>query len=107
MPHPPNQKAYDHIYNLWAEVLKIGLLMYRRKTDYTINFPQAGKDTLYNAANMVAKDPDFDQLEPRAIAPIGLKVRLAWTPHVMEHTFKDHKLVNHNTITFARVLLMK
>ena len=99
-------EAKQGMFTLWEEALRIGQVMYSTTSLFSTDFPPVGEASFFNPANMVNRDPGFDQ-DPRTLGQMGLKIRLAITPVVTETNIEisGSRVVKY--LCFAGVLLKR
>ena len=97
--------AWGHFHQLWEEAMKIGMTMLRRESFFEFSFPPVGNNVFFNPANMVNRDAKYNH-DPKTLGEMGLKVRLAITPVVLETKMEANMMVSVRPLTFANVLLM-
>lgn len=96
-------EAWDDLKHIWSEAMRVGVLMNKKPSLFTLDFPPTGANSFFNPSNMVNRDLSF-KVDPITLGNMGLKVRLAITPVVTETDFGGGSVVPKN-LHFANVLL--
>ncbi|KAL6720586.1 hypothetical protein ACLMJK_002510 [Lecanora helva] len=102
-PGISRDEAWNDLGQLWRDAVRIGGLMLMKASAFSLDFPAVGPNSLFNPAQMVSRDVSFRQ-DPQSLAKMGVSVRLAITPVIIETDFMANEPIP-KTIHFAQVLL--
>ena len=99
-------EAWAEIRGLWQRAFRIGLLMQQKVANYQVDFPPVGPTSHFNPAYMVNRSDDekWRGISTGELGRRGVKLKLAFTPTVMEHDMSGSEAVSRY-LHFANVLL--
>ena len=103
-PGISEKQAFNGLRTVYQESYRIGVLMQCNPLGYSLVFPQAGPENLFNPSCMINRDLGFKD-DPFSLARRGLRVRLGITPIIAVTNYIGD--TEPQTVHFANVLLMR